>query len=166
MRRPALLVALALAAGCHHGALDDGFAIDLTVTADASLPNSTVARIQTLDFTVSGDESAHMSFFVTKLATSRQERVIYRPAKSQGTLAFTVVARDDAMAIVGYGSGTVDIKSGKTAALTIALTSMIPGGMLEVAPTTLDFGRVVIGASSGRTVVTVNNGGGSATGAL
>ncbi len=90
MRR---LVGIAVVlAGCARGGPAP---VDLTIVADSSLPDATVATMQHLDFAISGAETAHASYTLPQpFANGRQERVVYQPKARSGTIDIYVVASD------------------------------------------------------------------------
>src|SRR5215471_11383462 len=57
MIRRVLILGALLGAGCKSGAVNDGYAIDLTITADSSVTDDDLARAESLDVEVSGAES-------------------------------------------------------------------------------------------------------------
>jgi len=127
----AAAAALVASAGCKSS---QPGSVDLTIVADASLSDATVATIGALDISVSGASTTSQSYLVSSsFASGRQERIVLRPPVSSGTLTIAVMARSAGGAPLGYGQTDVALKSSGSASATVTLTGDIPasdgGGM-------------------------------------
>jgi len=122
MHRFALAFALTLAA-CAGGSPAP---IDLTIIADASLPDATVAAMQHLDFAVSGTETAHKSYgLMQPFASGRQERVVYQPQARAGMLDIYVVASDAGGSPIASAETSVALGTGAALHVTLTLSSQM-----------------------------------------
>jgi hypothetical protein len=121
MRSIVVVAAAALAlAGCKSTP-DNGFAVDVTVSADSSVPSGTRAAIRTLDVSVSGAEVFHTTYPITSQLSSGDAKFIYRPSATAGTLTFAIYALDGSGNSLAFGQGTATLKSGATVTLTVDL---------------------------------------------
>ncbi len=78
MRLRLLWLGLLLAIGCK-GSVDDGYAFDLTVVVDATVPDEALARISGLRLEVSGDET-----YSTLITTNHRSRRPTAPTANSG----------------------------------------------------------------------------------
>ncbi|HEX6839127.1 MAG TPA: hypothetical protein VF334_21255 [Polyangia bacterium] len=119
MKLRAVVVALALA-GCARAPA----ALDLTIVADASLDDATVAGLLRLDFAVSGAETAHASYALSQpFADDRQERVVYQPQARAGLIDIYVVASDGDGNPIASGDAAADLATGAAARVTVTLST-------------------------------------------
>ena len=140
-----LLVLLLALAGCSHPGPS---AIDLTVVADTSVPDTALATMQSLGFVVTGVESAEVSYpLAHPFADHRQERVIYQPRAKAGTVTFTVEASDALGAPIAGGTVDVSLGSGHaiTATVTIGIDPTSSDDMMSMAPDDLTPGPDLAG---------------------
>ena len=141
----ALAVALvpALVAGCKS----QPGAVNLTIVADPSLPDATVAAIRILEIGVSGAASTSQSYLVDQpFSSGRQERLSIRTSVSSGTLDLSVLARAAAGDALAYGQTSVALESGGPVAAQIVLTGDLPAFDMGA-------GAGVDGSGDGGTVV-------------
>lgn len=134
MRTIIAVAAAALAlAGCKSTP-ENGFAVDVTVTADSSLSTSTRASVRTLDLSVTGAETFHTTYVITSQLASGDAKFIYRPQATSGMLTFAITALDGSGNAVAGGTGTAALKSGATVTLSVKLSvgGIVPD-MTEVA---------------------------------
>jgi len=124
MRLMRLVLLAALAAGCGNNAFDNGFAVDLVLQLDPSLAGA-ASSIRTLEIDTTGAETSTQTMVPTALPSSRAEHIIYRPSARSGTIVFSTTARDGSGADVAFGQGSVELKSGATATLTIVLGNQL-----------------------------------------
>jgi len=114
--------ALAAAGGCKS----QSGTVNLTLVADASLSDATVAAIGVLDVRVSGAAATSQSYLVDQpFASGRQERLSIRTSVSSGTLDITVLARAAAGTPLAYGETTVTLKAEPVSAQ-LVLTGDLP----------------------------------------
>ncbi|HEX9105186.1 MAG TPA: hypothetical protein VF997_23405, partial [Polyangia bacterium] len=130
MRAPAAsraaLFALALVPALVAGCKSQPGTVNLTMIADASLPDATVAAIGILEIGVSGAASTHQSYLVSQpFSSGRQERLTVRSSVSSGTLDITVLARAADGTPLAYGETMVTLKSDPVSAQ-VVLTGDIP----------------------------------------
>ncbi len=126
MRLRAAALALLLA-GCARAPA----AVDLTIVADASIDDATMATMQHLDFAVSGAETAHASYVLTQpFAHDRQERVVYQPQARVGLVDIYVVASDTDGTPIASGESTVELATGAATRVTVTLATgvVVPDG--------------------------------------
>ena len=101
--------------------------VDLTVVADASLDDATLAGLEHLDFAVSGAETAHRSYTLAQpFADARQERVVYQPQAHSGTIDIYVVASDGGGTPIASGEAALALGSGAAARVTVTLSAGAP----------------------------------------
>lgn len=139
-------LAAVLLVGCSHAAAPA--AIDLTVVADTSVPDTALASMQSLGFVVSGVENAEASYpLLHPFADHRQERVVYQPKAKSGTLTFTVEASDAVGAPVAGGSAEVKLGTGNAiaATVTIGVDAMPTDDMMSSMPDDLTPGPDLAG---------------------
>ncbi len=136
MSRALVVAAAALAlAGCKTTP-ENGYAVDVTVTADSSLSDTTLAQVHTLDVSVSGAETFHTTYPISSQLASRKAKFIYRPLATAGTLTFAVYALDDSGSSLAFGQGTATLKGGATVTLTVTLdTANVPSTDMAMCPT-------------------------------
>ncbi|MCU1277436.1 MAG: hypothetical protein JWM53_982 [bacterium] len=128
-------VAALAAAGCKSTP-ENGFAVDVTVAADASLADAQLSQVRTLDVSVSGAEIFHTNYAIGTQLASRAAKFIYRPSASAGTLTFAVYALDDSGGALAFGQGMATLKSGATTTLTVTLgTANVPSTDMAMCPT-------------------------------
>src|SRR5262249_35042102 len=121
MRLAYAFVLLFAWAGCSQE-----HAVELTLTADASLADPVLASIRNFTIATSGAETGIEQVTTSgAFANQREERMRYRPLASSGDLTLAVTARDQSGKAVGFGQGTVTL-SGGSVPLSVALTNMIP----------------------------------------
>ena len=135
--RAIILAAAALAlAGCKSTP-ENGYAVDVTVAADSSVPDGVAAQIRTLDVSVSGAEIFHTTYpITTQLASRGQAKFIYRPSVTSGALTFAIYALDGSGASLAFGQGVAMLKSGSTVTLTVNLgTGNVPSTDMAMCPT-------------------------------
>jgi hypothetical protein len=114
--------ALAAAGGCKS----QSGTVNLTLVADASLSDATVAAIGVLDVRVSGAAATSQSYLVDQpFASGRQERLSIRTSVSSGTLDITVLARAAAGTPLAYGETMVTLKAEPVSAQ-LVLTGDLP----------------------------------------
>ena len=133
--RVAFTAALAVAslAGCKSKP-ENGYAVDVTVTADSSLASS-AAEIATLDVSTSGAETFHSILPINGQLASGGAKFVYRPAATSGALQFAIAALDDDGNTLGFGSGTATLQSGSTVTLSITLgAGNIPSTDMSMCP--------------------------------
>jgi hypothetical protein len=113
--------ALALmVAGCARSPA----AVDLTIVADASLDDATVATMHRLDFAVSGAERAQASYTLAQpFADDREERVVYRPQARAGRIDIYVVASDGDGTPIASGEASAELASGGATRVTVTLST-------------------------------------------
>jgi sugar lactone lactonase YvrE len=117
-------LALIAAAGCKSS---QPGSVELTIVADPSLSDATVAAIGALEISVSGAATVSQSYLVSSsFASGRQERIVLRPPVSSGTLTIAVMARSAAGAALGYGQTDVALKSSGSVSATVTLTGNVP----------------------------------------
>ena len=137
-----MLAGAALVAGCKS----QPGTVNLTLVADASLSDGTVAAIRVLEIHVSGAASTDQSYLVDQpFASGRQERLSVRSSVSSGTLDIAVLARDGGGAPLAYGETMVTLKPDPVSAQ-IVLTGNLPPLDMGVADGGSD-GGVVVGPS-------------------
>ncbi len=125
MRRAAVVVAILACASCKS---EPPGSVDLTIVADASLPDSTVAAIGVLEISVSGAATISEPYLVSQsFSTGRQERMVVRPPVSSGTLTIAIVARAAGGAALAFGQTDVTLRSSGAASATVTLTASVPG---------------------------------------
>ena len=142
---------LLVAAGCSSKSPE----VDLTVVAGASMSSDAVASIRLLGFAVTGVETAYRNYPIAAFPSDRQERVIYQPRATTGSITISVDALDAANNNIGHGDGVVSLGGGQVA-LTIPLNgagddggSVDDGGMpLDLTPPP-DFAGACGGAADG-----------------
>ena len=126
--------------GCKS-APENGFAVDVTVTADSSVPDAVLAQVKTLDVSVSGAEVFHTTYPITTQLTARKAKFIYRPGAMAGTLSFAVYALDSDGNALAFGMGSAALKNGATVTLTISLgTGNVPSTDMAMCPTPCTLG--------------------------
>lgn len=119
MKLRAVCLAIALAACARAPA-----PVDLTIVADPSLDEATLAELQRLDFAVSGAETAHASYTLAHpFANDRQERVVYQPEARVGLIDIYVVASDADGRPVASGDASADLAAGAAARVTVTLST-------------------------------------------
>ncbi len=130
----AIIAACVLAlVGCKSTP-ENGFAVDVTVTADASLAG-VAAQIATLDVSVSGAEMFHTTYPISGQLANGGAKFIYRPAASSGALDFAIYALDDDGNALGYGTASATLKSGATVTLTVTLgAGNVPSTDMSMCP--------------------------------
>jgi sugar lactone lactonase YvrE len=117
--------ALLAGAGCKSSTPGS---VDLTIVADASLPDSTVAAIGVLEISVSGAANITEPYLVSHpFSTGRQERLVVRPPVSAGSLTIAVLAHGTGGVAVGYGQTDVTLRSSGSVVATVTLTADVPG---------------------------------------
>src|SRR6185312_12870552 len=130
-RRSALLmraraVALAMAAALACKSTTPG-AVDLTIIADPSLSDATVAAIGVIDVSVSGAASVAQPYVVSgAFGSGRQERLVIRPPVTSGMLTITVLARSAAGDALAYGQTNVTLQPSRSTSATVTLTGDVP----------------------------------------
>jgi hypothetical protein len=119
MRRAlAIVLCGACACACSGG---DGI-LDVTIALDASVSDATVARLRTLEISVSGlDVKTVTDPLAQPFASNRQERLfVYSPASGAGTLQ--VIARDATGAPLLSGESAFSVEAGQESPVTVTLT--------------------------------------------
>jgi FG-GAP-like repeat len=126
--RASLAAALALlAASCGSKSPSNGYAVDLTMIIDSSIPDGDVARIKAAVLDVTGAETFTKTFDVTDQFAHREGRLIYRPGASGGSLVFGVVVTDGAGDYIGSGtSASVTLVPGGTVTATVTIGKGTP----------------------------------------
>ena len=133
MKNLLLVLPLFALAGCPTDP-QAGYGVALTLVADSSIPDGTLANVRTLDLQVSGAETNTINISSgNPFGSGREQRVIYRPLATSGTLTINAIAYDNTATVVGYGTGTVTLKGGATATLRINLSSSIPTDLPDFA---------------------------------
>ncbi|HEX6839776.1 MAG TPA: DUF1565 domain-containing protein, partial [Polyangia bacterium] len=134
--RAIIIAAAALAlAGCKSTP-ENGYAVDVTVAADGSVPDAVAAQIRTLDVSVSGAEIFHTTYPIASQLTSGHAKFIYRPSVTSGALTFAIYALDASGASLAFGQGVAMLKSGSTVTLTVNLgTGNVPSTDMAMCPT-------------------------------
>jgi hypothetical protein len=118
-----LIAALACAPGCKQSS----GAVELTIIADAALPDDTVAAIRTLDFSIRGAASADRSYPIGRaFSPSRKESVIVRSPVSAGTITIGLIARSAAGDSLAAGQTDVTLRSDGSVAAQLVLTASPP----------------------------------------
>ena len=120
----AAALALAAAAGCKSTTPG---AVDLTIIADPSLSDATVAAIGVIDVSVSGAASVAQPYVVSgAFGSGRQERLVIRPPVTSGMLTITVLARSAAGDALAYGQTNVTLQPSRSTSATVTLTGDVP----------------------------------------
>jgi hypothetical protein len=134
LSRLVVVAAAALAlAGCKSTP-ENGYAVDVTVTIDQSVPTSAISQIAVLDIAVAGAETFHTADPINGQLNGRSGKFIYRPSVGSGALAFTITAFDIGGATIAVGQGSATLKSGETVTLTVTLSASTTGpDMTELA---------------------------------
>jgi hypothetical protein len=115
----------ACAAGCKSSTPGS---VELTIVADASLPDSTVGAIGVLVISISGAANITQPYLVNQpFSTGRQERLVVRPPVSSGTLTIAVLGNDAAGHALAFGQTDVTLRSSGSVAATVTLTGDVPG---------------------------------------
>jgi hypothetical protein len=128
MRR--LGLALLVVAGCKSGP-QNGYAVDLTLVADASISDAALAAARSLDVAAGGADQGHRVYpLAHPFADHRQERLIYRPGAHAGTLVLTATVSDAAGNVLGSGTTSVALHDGQTMLATLTLSAGGPRGDL------------------------------------
>jgi hypothetical protein len=123
VRLAAIALTAATLAGCKQ-APDYGYAVEVTIRFDASIADAQLATVSALRIDVSGTESFHPSYPVTR--PGREARWVYLPAAPSGSLRFAVTALDGANATVGYGvSADVPLVPGKTTSARVDVSAAV-----------------------------------------
>jgi hypothetical protein len=119
--RCALFVLLGVAlAGCNSGA-NLGFAVEVTLSFDPSIPDATVATVTSFEVIGSGDESYDHTIALNRHA-NRTERFAYLPNDGTRNLSLLVDARDGNGDLVAQGtSGQLTLTAGQTTKIQIGL---------------------------------------------
>ena len=129
MRAAHLVGLFALALVAVAGCKSQSGAVDLTIVADPSLPDATVADIGVLEISLSGAATTMQSYLVNQpFSSGRQERLAIRPSVSSGSLMVAVLARSSAGTPLAYGQTTVTLKSDAAVAAQVTLTGDLPSG--------------------------------------
>jgi len=106
--------------------VNDGYAVDLTVSATA-LSSDDVQAIATIALEATGDEGATASFPVSaSFAPKREEKTIYRPGIASGVLTLTASALATDGHVVAAGHIEVTLEPGHTLLRTISLSHVTP----------------------------------------
>ena len=122
----ALALAAALVPGVA-GCKSQSGAVNLTIVADPSLPDATVAAIGVLEIGLSGAVSTMQSYLVNQpFSSGRQERLAIRPSVSSGSLTITVFARAADGTPLAYGQTMVTLRSDGPVAAQVTLTGDLP----------------------------------------
>ena len=114
LRRVCLLGAL-LAVGCKSSAVNDGNAIDLTITADATVTDADLASASLLDVEVTGAETYSnptLSVAGKFDAKTRSVGLRYKPQATSGTVTLTVTIEDGSAMVLAAGSIDVQLRGG------------------------------------------------------
>ncbi|MGZ3427763.1 MAG: hypothetical protein ACXVCV_13990, partial [Polyangia bacterium] len=128
----AVVAALVAGAGCKSS---QPGSVDLTIIADTSLSDTTVAAIGVLEISVSGAASITAPYLVSHpFSVGRQERLVVRPPVSSGTLTIAVLAHSAAGEALGFGQTDVTLRSSGSVAATVTLTADVPGSDGSVGP--------------------------------
>jgi hypothetical protein len=126
MRAVAVAVAaLALLPACNRPPPQNGYAVDVSVVPDATLPYDVLARIHKLDEHVAGAEYSQQQWVIGNQLISGGARYIYRPQIATGGLVdFTFTGFDDSGAHVARGVGQAKLVPGATVLLTVPLSAL------------------------------------------
>ena len=128
MRAARAVAVLALALGVA-GCKSQAGAVDLTMVADASLPDATVAAIGVLEIALGGAVTTTQSYLVDQpFASGRQERLAIRTSVNSGALTISVLARSAGGTPLAYGQTMVTLKSDGAVAAQVTLTGDLPPG--------------------------------------
>jgi sugar lactone lactonase YvrE len=115
---------LACAPGCHDQAPGS---VDLTIIADPSLSDATVAAIKSLEVDASGAATGSETFPLAQaFGADRQERLGVRPGATSGTLTLAVLARAADGTALAFGQTMVGLTDG-TVSAQVVLTGNLPG---------------------------------------
>jgi len=133
MKRILLLPLVLLGAACTT-AVDDGYAIDITLQADSTVTADDLARAQLLDLEVTGAEPySNLAIAIAGKFDpgSRSARLRYRPKLTSGTIEIDATLLDGAGARIAAGALPSVQLGGGTQLVTLALsavTEMTDGG--------------------------------------
>jgi hypothetical protein len=121
-----MCAALLALAGCKSS-FDNGFAVDLTLTADPSLTSDTLSAIRIFSLEVEGAERATDTLTTENaFADHRQERILYRPKVTSGMITLSITARGADGGALAFGQAAANLKGGSTTSLTVLMTSNLP----------------------------------------
>ncbi|HEY2747656.1 MAG TPA: hypothetical protein VGL86_23705 [Polyangia bacterium] len=128
--RTTIIFAALLAVGCKSSSVNDGYAIDLTLTVDASVSASDLAQASTLDFEVTGAETySNMALSIAGKfnPTTRSAGLRYRPGARTGTITINASILDGTgMPLAAGELDNVTLRSG-TQLLTLTFVHATPG---------------------------------------
>ena len=117
------LIAMLGVGGCKS----QSGAVELTIVADPSLPDATVADIGVLGISLSGAVTTMQSYLVNQpFSSGRQERLAIRPSVTSGSLTIAVLAGSSAGTPLAYGQTTVTLKADGPVAAQVTLTGDLP----------------------------------------
>ena len=124
----AALLSVAVALGAMVGCKSQAGAVNLTIIADSSLADATVAAVRSLEIGVRGAATTSQSVPVNHqpFSSGRQERLVLRPPVSAGALSISVMARAAAGDPIGYGQTMVTLRSDGAVSARVVLTGDLP----------------------------------------
>lgn len=127
-----IFVVAFLVGGCKT-ALDEGFAVAVTVKVDPSVTAPALAAVTRMHVSVVGAETFDYDYDVGSELAGRQGKFLYRPGAKMGALTFRVTLRNAGGQTLGYGeSSAVTLVSGKTVQTTVVCTAPMGGDDMVV----------------------------------
>jgi hypothetical protein len=117
--------------------------VDIRVTADPALPAGAVAAVHTLQFVVSGADTAQVNRSPLELATHGEDRIVYSTTAGSGTLDLTVAGYTYGGARFLVGDSSVTLSGGTVSTrVVLAADRTRPPAQLSLAPSLHDFGAL------------------------
>jgi hypothetical protein len=125
-----LFAAMLIVAGCKSSKVNDGNAIDLTISADSSVSDEDLAHAANLELEVSGAEmyASPLLALAGKFDTkTRTARVRYRPGQVGGTISIRATIMDESGVPLAVGELDDVALNGATQLLTITISRSLTG---------------------------------------